>query len=87
MYQYEHHIIEKGFKFNLTLLLFVVSLLLLHKKNENLSENLNKVNEQVQGVGNKVPVTIASLSDDYLGVKHDKSTENSQTNPNVSLEK
>lgn len=60
---------------------------LLHKKNENLSENLNKVNEQVQGVGNKVPVTIASLSDDYLGVKHDKSTENSQTNPNVSLTK
>ena len=34
---------------------------LLHEKNENLSEDLNKINEQVQGMGNKVLVSTSCL--------------------------
>ena len=59
---------------------------LLHKKNQNFSEDLNKVNEKVEGVGNEVLVSVASLSDDHLGVEHDEATEDCQSNPEVSLE-
>ena len=58
---------------------------LLHKKNQNFSEDLNKVNEEVQRVGNEILVSIASFPDDHLGVEHDKSTEDCQSNPEMSL--
>jgi len=75
---------------NLTLFLFVISLIptiLLHEENQNFSEDLNKVNEEVQRVSNEVLVSIASFSDDNLGVKHDEATEDAKSNPDVSLEK
>jgi len=70
----------------LTLPLLVVSFILLHKEDENLPEDLNKVDEEIQGVSNEVPVTIAGLPDNDLGVKHDESTEDGQANVQVGLE-
>ena len=58
---------------------------LLHEKNQNFSEDLNKVNEKVQRMCNEVLVSVAGFSDDHLGVKHDEATEDSQSNPEVSL--
>jgi len=37
-------------------------------------------------MGNEIPVTVASLSDDDLGIKHDESTEDKQPDVEVSLE-
>jgi len=58
----------------------------LHEKDENLSENLDEVNEEIQGVGNEVLVSVPGLPDDQLCVEHDEATEDSQTDPNVCLE-
>ena len=55
----------------------------MHQEDEDLPEDLDEVDEQIEGVGNEVLVTIASLSDDDLGVKHDESTEDGQ--PNVKM--
>jgi len=70
----------------LTTFLLVVPVLLLHEKDENLSENLDEVNEEIQGVGNEVLVSVPGLPDDQLCVEHDEATEDSQTDPNVCLE-
>jgi len=70
----------------LTLLLLIVPLILLHQEDEDLPEDLDKVNEEVQGVCNEVPITIASLPDDDLGVEHDEAAEDSQTNVKMCLE-
>jgi len=70
----------------LTLPLLVVSLILLHEEDEDLPEDLDKVNEEIQGVGNEVSVTITSLPDDDLGVEHDESTEDGQANIQMGLE-
>ena len=37
---------------------------LLHEKDQNLSEYLDKVDEKIQGVGNEVLVSILGLPDD-----------------------
>ena len=59
---------------------------LLHKEDKNLPEDLDKVNEEIQGVCNEVSVTIAGLPYDDLGVKHDESAEDCQANIEMSLE-
>ena len=59
---------------------------LLHEEDEDFPEDLDKVNEEIQGVGDKVLVTIASLPDDDLGVEHDEPTEDGQANVEMSLE-
>jgi len=71
----------------LALLLLVVSIILLHQEDEDLPEDLDEVDEQIEGVGNEVLITVASLSDDDLGVEHDESTEDGQTNVKMCLEK
>ena len=58
---------------------------LLHEKDQNLSEYLDKVDEKIQGVGNEVLVSILGLPDNQLGVEHDEATEDGQTDPNVCL--
>ena len=58
---------------------------LLHEKDQNLPEDLDKVDEKIQGVGNEVLVSILGLPDDQLGVEHDETTEDSQPDPDVSL--
>lgn len=70
----------------LTLPLLVVSFILLHEEDEDLPEDLDKVNEEIQGVGDEVFVTIASLPDDDLGVEHDEPTEDCQADVEMSLE-
>jgi len=70
----------------LTVLLLVVSLILLHEEDEDLPEDLNKVDEEIQGVGNEVPVTVTGLPDNDLGVEHDESTEDDQANVEMGLE-
>ena len=60
---------------------------LLHKKDKNLPEDLDKVDEEVEGVGNKVLVPVPGLPDDHLGVKHDEPTEDCQSDVQMSLQK
>jgi len=71
----------------LTLPLLVVSLILLHQEDKNLPEDLDEVNEKIQGMGNEILVTIASLSDDDLGVKHDEPAEDGEPDVEMCLEK
>jgi len=70
----------------LSLFLLVVPLILLHKQNKNFSEDLDKVDEKVEGMGDKVLVSHPGLPDDQLGVEHDEAAEHSQAKPDVSLE-
>jgi len=70
----------------LTSLLLIFVSFLLHEEDENLSEDLDKVDEKVEGVSNKVFVSTASLLYDNLGIKHDKSTEDGDSKIQVSLE-
>ena len=58
---------------------------LLHKQNKNFSEDLDKVDEKVEGMGDEVLVSHPGLPDDQLGVEHDEAAEHSQANPDVSL--
>ena len=60
-------------------------LYLLHKQNKNFSEDLDKVDEKVEGMGDEVLVSHPGLPDDQLGVEHDEAAEHSQSDPNVSL--
>ena len=60
---------------------------LLHEEDEDFPEDLDKVNEEIQGVGDEVLVTIASLPDDHLGVEHDEPTEDCQANVEMGLER
>ena len=60
---------------------------LLHEKDENLPEDLDKVNEEVKGMSNEVLVSIPSLPDDHLGVKHDEPAEDGQPDVQMSLQK
>ena len=58
---------------------------LLHKQNKNFSEDLDKVDEKVEGMGDEVLVSHPGLPDDQLGVEHDEAAEHSQAKPDVSL--
>lgn len=58
---------------------------LLHKQNKNFSEDLDKVDEKVEGMGDKVLVSHPGLPNDQLGVEHDEAAEDSQAKPDVSL--
>ena len=60
---------------------------LLHEKDENLPEDLDKVNEEVKGMSNEVLVSIPGLPDDHLGVKHDEPAEDGQPDVQMSLQK
>ena len=60
---------------------------LLHEKDEDLPEHLDKVNEEVQRMGNEVLVSISGLPDYKLGVEHDEPTEDSQANPDMCLDR
>ena len=59
---------------------------LLHEEDEDLPEDLGEVDEELEGVGDEVLVSAASLLNDHLGVVHDESTEEEEAGPQVSLE-
>ena len=59
---------------------------LLHEEDEDLPEDLDEVDEQVEGVGDEVLVTVPRLPDDHLGVEHDETAEDGQTNVEVCLQ-
>ena len=58
---------------------------LLPKQNENFSEDLNKVDEKVEGVGDEVLVSHLGLPDNQLGVEHDEAAEHCKAKPDVGL--
>jgi len=66
--------------------LVVVSFILLHEKDQNLSEDLHEVNEKVQRVSDEILVSAPSFLDYHLSVPHDESTENQKSTPQVHLE-
>merc|ERR1719376_1327315 len=53
---------------------------------KSLSPFLDKVDEEVEGVGDEVLVSIPGLPDDHLGVKHDEPAEDGQPDVQMSLE-
>lgn len=57
----------------------------MHEKNDNFSEDLHEVNEEVEGVGDEVLVPAATLLDDHLGVVDDKAAEDGESDPESSL--
>jgi len=79
--------VQKLLLFDLRLTPFLlVSVFLLHEENDNLSEDLNEIDEEVQSVGDEVGVSTTGLEDDDLSVKHDEPTENGQSKVDVKLE-
>ena len=59
---------------------------LLHEEDQNFPEDLDKVDEEVEGVGDEVLVSVPSLPDDHLGVEHDEAAEDGQADVQVSLQ-
>ena len=59
---------------------------LLHEEDEDLPEDLDEVDEEVEGVGDEVLVAVPCLPDDHLGVEHDEPTEDGQANVEVCLQ-
>ena len=53
----------------------IVYIYLLHKQNENFSENLHEVNEEVQWVSDEVSISSSFLFNDHLSIPHNKPTE------------
>ena len=68
------------------LLISIFLLFLLHEENHDLPEDLNEINEEIEGVGDEVGISTASLEDDDLSVKHDKAAEDGETKVDVNLE-
>ena len=58
---------------------------LLHEEDEDLPEDLDEVDEEVEGVGDEVLVSVPGLPDDHLGVEHDEATEDGQPDVEVGL--
>ena len=56
-------------------------------KDQNVPENLLKVDEEIQGVGDVVLVSASRLPDYQLGVVSNEATEHSQPNPDLDLYK
>ena len=56
-------------------------------KDQNVPENLLKVDEEIQGVGDAVLVSASRLPDYQLGVVSNEATEHSQPNPDLDLYK
>ncbi len=59
---------------------------LLHEDDEDLPEDLDEVDEEVEGMGDEVPVPAAPLLDDHLGVPDDEPAEEEETAPQIDLE-
>jgi len=73
-------------EFHLAPLVLVVPLILLHQQDQNLSENLHKIDEQIERVGNEVTVSVLGLPDDDLSVEHDEATEYKEPDVQMDLE-
>ena len=58
---------------------------LLHEEDEDLPEDLDEVDEEVEGVGDEVLVSVPGLPDDHLGVEHDEAAEDGQPDVEVGL--
>ena len=59
---------------------------LLHEEDEDLPEELDEVDEEVEGVADGVLVAPPPLLDDGLGVVHHEAAEDQQAAPQVQLE-
>ena len=59
---------------------------LLHEEDEDLPEELDEVDEEVEGVADGVLVAPPPLLDDGLGVVHHEAAEDQQAAPEVQLE-
>lgn len=69
----------------LVLLFLVAPVLLVNEKDDDVLDNLDKVDEEFEGVSDEVTVATALLQHDHLSVPHDKATEDGKANPHVKL--
>ena len=71
--------------FKITNPLKAITTYLLHEENQNLSENLHEVDEKVERVSDKVPVSSATLQNDHLCIPDDEAAEKKEASPQVHL--
>ena len=55
------------------------------ENDKNLSEDLNEVNEELDGVADEVAISATLLLNDHQGVPNDESTEKKKTSPKINL--
>ncbi len=55
------------------------------ENDENLPEDLNEVNEELDGVADEVAVSATFLLNDHLGVPNDEATEEKKSSPKINL--
>ena len=60
-------------------------LFLLHQNDQNTTEEVHKINKQIQGMPYKVLITVLILVDNQLSIKQYKTTENQQSEPQLNL--
>ena len=58
---------------------------LIDEQDNNVLDDLDKVDEKLQGVSDEVSITATFLQDDHLGVPHDEAAEDSKAYPHVKL--
>ena len=61
------------------------SIYLVDEQHEDVLDNLDEVNEELEGVSNEVVVATAFPQDNHLSVPHHEATEHGKTNPHVQL--
>lgn len=55
------------------------------ENDEDLPEDLNEVNEELDGVADEVAVSATFLLNDHLGVPNDEATEEKKSSPKINL--
>ena len=68
-----------------SLKVYCSSIYLVDEQHDDVLDNLDEVNEELEGVSNEVVVASAFLEDDHLSVPHHKAAEHGKTNPHVQL--
>ena len=58
---------------------------LVDEQHDDVLDNLDEVNEELEGVSNEVVVASAFLEDDHLSVPHHEAAEHGKANPHVKL--
>ena len=59
---------------------------LLHEEDDDFSEDLHEVNEEVQRVADEILISHSPLVHNNLSVPHNEAAEKEQTSPQVDLE-
>ena len=71
---------------HLIVLILSLLLLLVRQNDKNATEDVDKIEEQIDGVPDEIPIPVALLLDDELRVVENESTEHEQSTVQMQLE-